>query len=68
MNNAFNNLCKVSNSRDEAAIKSLARERGLAEGARQNSIEIAKKMKQEGMNINIIVKITGISKEEIEKL
>ena len=58
--------------RDEAAIKSLARERGIEEGtkkgARQNSIEIAKKMKIKGIDIDTIIEVTGISKEELEKI
>ena len=82
--------------RDEAAIKSLAMERGLKEGlekglkkgrekgleeGRQEGIqqgieqgieqgtkEIAKKMKQEGIDIDTITRITGIEKEELEKL
>ena len=66
--------------RDEAAIKSLAMERGLEEGRakgleeglekgrKESTKEIAGKMKQKGIETDIIISITGISKEELEKL
>ena len=58
--------------RDEAAIKSLAREKGLAdgriEGIKEGAKEIAKKMKIKGIDIDTIIEVTGISKDEIEKL
>ena len=41
---------------------------GRAEGLKQKNKEIAKKMKEEQLDINIIVKIAGLSKEEIKKL
>ena len=41
---------------------------GTLEGKKERSIEIAKKMKEEKMDISIIAKITGLKKEEIEKL
>ena len=47
----------------EAGIK-----RGLDKGAYQNKLETARMMKLEAFDLNIISKITGLSKEEIEKL
>ena len=44
------------------------RKEGIKEGIKENSIEIARKMKLEKMDMELIEKITGISKEEIEKL
>lgn len=41
---------------------------GLSEGIIQNKKEIAKKMKKENMPIDQIIKLTDLSKEEIEKL
>ena len=41
---------------------------GLVEGRAERNNEIAKKMKEEGLDIEIIVKVTGVAKEEIEKL
>lgn len=44
-----------------------AREIGLEEGRKEKEIEIAKKMLNEKMSIDLIMKITGLTKEEIEK-
>ena len=41
---------------------------GLQQGAQNEKKEIAKKMKQKGISIEEIIEITGLSKEEIEKL
>ena len=41
---------------------------GTLDGEKKKSIEIAKKMKEEKMDISTIAKITGLKKEEIEKL
>lgn len=35
---------------------------------KQNKLEIAKKMKKDKLDINIIIKYTGLTKEEIEQL
>ena len=37
-------------------------------GAKENAIEIAKKMLKENVDVDFIVKMTGLSKEELEKL
>ena len=58
--------------RDEHAIYAKGVDDGIEEGktkgAREKQIEIAKSMLKENMNIEIIIKITGLTKEEIEKL
>ena len=41
---------------------------GTLEGKKERSIEIAKKMKSKKMDIDDIIEITGLKKEEIEKL
>ena len=41
---------------------------GIEQGIKNRSIEIAKNMIKENIDIDIISKITGLSKEEIEKL
>ena len=41
---------------------------GKAEGAMEKAIETAKKLKENGVDIEIISKSTGLSKEEVEKL
>ena len=45
-----------------------AREQGEENGERNKSIEIAKKMLKEKIDIETIIKCTGLTKEEIEKL
>ena len=50
--------------RDELSARHYYKETGYNEG----KAEIAKKMKDENINIDMIIKITGLSKEEIEKL
>ena len=42
--------------------------KGFNEGFEQKNKENAKKMKEEGIDINTIIKITNLTKEEIEKL
>ena len=37
-------------------------------GAKEEKLEIAKKMLKENVDIDFIVKMTGLSKEELEKL
>ena len=41
---------------------------GLAEGSRQKALETARLMKAEPLASDLIAKVTGLSKEEIEKL
>lgn len=43
-------------------------ERGLEQGLEKKSIEIAKKLKKEKIDIEIITNVTGLTKEEIENL
>ena len=42
--------------------------KGFADGKKEEKIEIAKKMKQKNIPIDEIAELTGLSKEEIEKL
>ena len=41
---------------------------GIKEGIKEQSISIAKKMLEKNLDIEIIIKTTGLTKEEIEKL
>ena len=43
-------------------------EKGLEQGKKENSIQIALKLKSRGMSIEDIVDITGLTKEEVEAL
>ena len=45
-----------------------AKEEGREEGREQRNIEIAKKMLAAGMDIDIIISMTDLSKDEIEKI
>ena len=53
---------------DELEVKAYNYRKGKNDGLEQKNKEIAKKMKEEGLDINIIIKITNLTKEEIEKL
>ena len=53
---------------DRKFAMTAARDQGRAEGKIEEKIETAKKMLAEEMDINLIIKITGLTKEEIEKL
>ncbi len=58
--------------RDQKAIEGAGYDKGLNDGMKQGernkTIELAKKMKDEGFDINQIIKITNLSVEEVEKL
>ena len=43
-------------------------EHGMEQGSKQNSIEIARKLKELNLSIDKIVKATGLSEEEIKYL
>ena len=45
-----------------------AEEKGLKEGMQKRSIEIAQRLKQEDISIDIIEKVTGLTKKEIEEI
>ena len=53
---------------DQKAIEDAGYDKGTLDGEKKKSIEIAKKMKEEKMDISTITKITGLTMEEIEKL
>ena len=52
--------------------KNLAKRNGLAKGKkvgkREEKLAVAKKMKEDGLTVDIIMKYTDLTKEEIEKL
>ena len=58
--------------RDELAAIAQARDEGKSEGISlgiiQDKIEIAKRMLAKEMDIALIIELTGLTKEEIEKL
>ncbi|MBR2708399.1 MAG: Rpn family recombination-promoting nuclease/putative transposase [Bacilli bacterium] len=56
----------IKNSKEEGFVDGF--EEGENSGIQKNKIETARKMLDEKLDINLISKITGMSKEEIEKL
>ena len=60
-------LEKLRISGEKIKIKE-AKEEGIAEGQKEKSIEIARKMLENDMDIDTISKLTNLSKLEIEKL
>jgi predicted transposase/invertase (TIGR01784 family) len=42
-------------------------QQGLQEGEFKAKIETAKKMKKEGLSLDLIIKITGLSKKDLKK-
>ena len=53
---------------DIAEARKTGRKEGLEEEINQTKIETAKKMKEENIPLDTIIKITDLTKEEIEKL
>ena len=49
-------------------MMNVEREEGIKEGLEKRNYTIAKSMKKDGADINLISKYTGLSIEEIEKL
>ena len=43
-------------------------EKGIQQGIRQGNIQNARGMKSEGIPVEIIAKITGLTRDEVEKL
>lgn len=52
--------------REEGEKKGI--EKGLKEGKKKKAVEMAKMLKENGVDISLIVKSSGLSKEEIESL
>lgn len=53
---------------DERSARQSALDEGEEKGIRKEKLEIAEKLKNKGMNIEDIIEITGLTKEEIENL
>ena len=64
--------CRMMYQHDQASMREDARKaglaEGLAEGAAQKQREIAKNLKDLGVGADEIIKATGLSAEEVEKL
>ena len=64
---AIENAKRVHNTLMQNA-KEEGLEEGRAEGSKQEKIEIAKNMLKDNMPIDVIVKYTNLTEEEIENL
>jgi predicted transposase/invertase (TIGR01784 family) len=64
--NKITDLTEVNNML--TAIADEIMEKGIKKGKRKEKLEVAKKMKDEGLDIAFISRITGLTEEEIEKL
>ena len=53
---------------NEKAVFDAGKEDGIQQGELQTKINIARNMKNKKIDINIIVEVTGLTKEEIEKI
>ena len=53
---------------DIKLAKNLAKRNGLAKGKKEEKLAVARKMKEDGLTVDIIMKYTDLTKEEIEKL
>ena len=62
------NVIDTSFDEGKAEGKAEGREEGKAEGKEERNVEIARQMKLEGEALEKIIRYTGLSKEEIEKL
>lgn len=60
--------CRMMYQHDQASLRKEGHRQGLAEGAAQKQREIAKNLKDLGMNTNEIIKATGLCAEEVAKL
>ncbi len=59
-------LLKVDTQRK--VVRQMERDGGREEGKKQKALEIAKKLKEKGVDTDIICETSGLSKEEIETL
>jgi len=51
----------------EHIARELGIEEGIEKGKKHSSLEIAKKLKEKNYDMNVIIELTGLSKEEINK-
>ena len=58
----------MTTERDIRNQISFARKEGKKEGAEQKAIEIARQMLAEGLSVELIARVTGLSEEEIERI
>ena len=65
---AYYDTINTTFKKGEAKGRKEGREEGIAEGRAENAIEMAHKLKREGVDPVIIAKCSGLSIEEVEAL
>ena len=65
-----NAYCDIRNSVDTAKREGIAEgmEKGMELGMNQKALDIARNMLADGVDINLIMKYSGLTQEQIEKL
>ena len=65
-----NAYCDIKNSVDTAKREGIAEgmEKGMELGMNQKALDIARNMLADGIDINLIMKYSGLTQEQIEKL
>ena len=70
VNQMVNAYCDIRNSVDTAKREGIAEgmEKGMELGMNQKALDIARNMLADGVDINLIMKYSGLTQEQIEKL
>ena len=58
----------IDRERDLRNQFQFATDKGIAEGIEKGVLNVARKLKADGMDIDLIIKYSGLTREEIEKL
>ncbi len=68
--NAYEQSLKIYRDNKNALdyMKKEGREEGRAEGKREALLAVAEGMKEQGIDVKAILKITGLTKEQIDQL
>ena len=54
--------------KDRLSELEISKKEGLEEGIQQGSIKVAKNMKNKGLDLSLIVEMTGLDEETIKKI
>ena len=65
-NDSLSYYFKMQDAREEGMLEGI--EKGIAKGRAEGLTETARNMKREGFDSSLITRMTGFTKEEIEKL
>ena len=59
---------RESSAIDRGLAMSYARKQGVKQGIKENQIETARKLLKKNVSIDIILEVTGLTKEELERI